>query len=100
MGAKKQRTDSKGNPIPTLEEQLMQEAKDAAARKKAEKAYDEAEKSTEPAPIQRKKGGRVKKCGGGVMKKSSGGMAKKSSSSSVMPRGMGLMKKQKACKMY
>lgn len=40
-----------------------------------------------------------KKCGG-IMKKASGGVVNKSSSKSVMPRGMTLMKKKKACKMY
>lgn len=127
----KKRKDRMGNEIPTVEEQIMQEAKDAADRKLWEKLYNEQEKSTPPAPLKRAKGGMIKegkeryssrssmmkhekketssmerkedaakKCSGGVMKKASGGMAKKSSSSSVMPRGMGLMKKQKACKMY
>lgn len=77
------RTDSKGNKIPTLEEQLMQDAKDKADREKAQKAYDSAtDRSMNPSDAK-------------VIKKRKGGMV-----SSVKPRGMSLMKKTKACKMY
>ena len=85
------RTDSKGNPIPTREEMLVEEAKDAKMRKAAGKAYDESNDSFLVD----------KKCSGGmVKKKAKGGMVNKSPSKSVKPRGMSLMRKNKPCKMY